>query len=477
MPDSGTTFVKLSSTGQWEDLNGNVYPASSVRVSSTDSTIGMITNSSPTSISSGTTPTYPERISATPGTRGKAISNTNFVAKLGKQIGSGETPTTGWGTDYYQKTGLPTGGKILGEDGKYYLAVWDGQGNIVPGEETTPPIVPEPPITLGQQSLVNQSDEPIYRITPEGLIMTQSPSGWQYSGQLNRSSGGTNTQEEIQAYNATTGAQQTADRAVQKQQLAQQKAESDMAAKIELAKLQAEPVDWIKAWYANQAMKGNKQNQTYSTPGEMVEATGVPKTAAWAGKTLADYLDANPVTYKELAPLNIVDPSRQETIDQAKELIRVNSAVNDNLNSVIGTTLGNANANLNTDVNNLTGGETGTWAEYLNANSPGQQSRTPQAPKTPDWLKQYAPGIGNKYGEITKVESPTLSGQQFSAIDPTKLQGLQGYLNWASTFKRPDGTLGGQSYEDMLSSIQRMQTKTPIGAGTQSWAATRQRSV
>ena len=317
-------------------------------------------------------------------------------------------------------------------------------------------------IKMGQKS---GSGLPFYYATPNYDYLSGETSG---NGSVN---------QQAQLYNATTGAQQNADRAIQRQQLVQQKAESDMAAKLELAKLQAEPVDWIKAWYANQAMKGNKQNQTYSTPGEMVEATGVPKTAAWAGKTLADYLDANPVTYKELAPLNIIDPSRQETVDQAKELIRVNSAVNDNLNSVIGTTLGNANANLNTDVNNLTGGETGTWAEYLNANSPGQQSRTPQAPKTPDWLKQYAPGIGNKYGEITKVEAPTLSGQQFSAIDPTKLQGLQGYLNWASTFKKSDGNLGGQSYEDMLANMQRMQTKTPIGAGTQSWAATRQRSV
>jgi hypothetical protein len=474
MPDKEITVGLYN--GEWKDRENNVYPASSIQVDPLNPRRGKVSSSSATSSSGSSNPqTYPEQISTTPGTRGNPIKKTNFPAKATNAYLNGIFPATGWGTDYYQQAGLPTGGKIVGEDGKSYKAVWDGSGNIIPGEEvisTTPA-----PTTLndGTDSLFKSQTEPVYRITPEGLIMVFNGSTYEYAGQLSKNTA--NSKEDIITYNATTGAQQNADRAIQRQQLAQQKAESDIAAKLELAKLQGEPVDWIKAWYANQAMKGNKQNQTYSTPGEMVEATGVPKTAAWAGKTLADYLDANPVTYKELAPLSIIDPSRQETVDQAKELIRVNSAVNDNLNSVIGTTLGSANANLNTDVNNLTGGETGTWAEYLNANSPSQQSRTPQAPKTPDWLKQYAPGIGNKYGEITKVEAPTLSGQQFSAIDPTKLQGLQGYLNWASTFKKSDGTTGGQSYEDMLANMQRMQVKTPTGAGTQSWAATRQRSV
>jgi hypothetical protein len=486
MPDNGTIVVTRNSLGQWEDKEENIYPDSAVRVSAADPSLGIIGSSGGTTQTS-TTSKSPAQTQATSPT---GIVNTGNLAgdvvpgggywdkRLGflNQFAQGKLPdTSNMRGEYYTKAGTLTGGQIQGADGNYYYGVWDGKGGVVPGELVQQQATPQG--TSSQPNQLSMPDEPTYRITPEGLILVQTATGWQYGGQLNQGQNPASAQAEIDAYNATTGKQQIADRKLQQQQLEMQKAESDMAAKLELAKLQGQPVDWIKAWYADQAMKPKSSQPYFENPGEMPLVTSTQNALQSSMGQLDQYIDKYGITPTELGgqSLNFPDPSRQGVVDQAKELSRIVGVVGDDANKALGTTIGNTNVALNTDVNNLQPGATGLWAEYLGSQTQGK--RKPQAPQAPEWLAQYAPNVANKYGEITKVEAPTLSGQQFAAADPTKLQGLQGYLNWASTFNRGDGTLGGQSWEDMVARMKRMQPGTPSGAGTERWAATRQRSV
>ena len=111
------------------------------------------------------------------------------------------------------------------------------------------------------------------------------------------------------------------------------------------------------------------------------------------------------------------------------------------------------------------------------------------APPVPDWLRQFAPGVGKQpwmenynpadfilapggtaavnermrreWGQLTKVPVTTPSPTQWAKTPWSQQEGLRGYMDWT-----------GQSYEDML---QNMYSMIPQPTPRKTWAPARQR--
>jgi hypothetical protein len=254
---------------------------------------------------------------------------------------------------------------------------------------------------------------------------------------LSAQTGGAGRAEDIAYYNATTGKQQTADRQFQQkqgeQQAQQQQAELALQKQQYVANLKANPGSWIEAWYASQTPQRQQTNGQDTIDMLNTYAQNDPEINAYKAYA-ADF------------------PASGNTVTSGQVPQEVQNGV--------------ALANSYDDA---IAGVQSAMAEK----QPSFRRFTPQAPKAPNWLAQYAPGVGTtgarsdraaKYGEITNVEVPTLSGQQYQAIDPSKLAGLQSYMTWA-----------GQNPDDMLASTKRMLPESPTGAGSERWAATKQR--
>jgi hypothetical protein len=245
---------------------------------------------------------------------------------------------------------------------------------------------------------------------------------------------GSTVADQIALYNATTGQQQTLDRRQSAENLAvqQKQAQAELALKQKelLADLQANPRDWIEAWYLQNSMKSKPRNILQEGENKL--------------NSLATDKANNPILnqYSSGYATNPdYNPSQVETLLSAYD-------------------------------NAQRSAEQAIAEELAN---PTYVKPKATAPKVPDWLAQYAPGVGNKNNELTKVEVPTLSGQQYSALDPSKLAGLAGYMDWANTYSRGGSTTGGENYEDMVANMKRMLPENPVGAGNESWRTVKQR--
>lgn len=132
----------------------------------------------------------------------------------------------------------------------------------------------------------------------------------------------------------------------------------------------------------------------------------------------------------------------------------------------------------------LTAEPTGEWAQGSGQNiysgippkwgpHPFQQPtyyRTRVGGASPAYISRGAPSwIGRDWREyaeepLSKVDIPTPSGQQWSQMSPTLRAQLEGYAGYT-----------GESFEDIMGEMERMKTKTPVGAGRTRWTPARQR--
>jgi len=91
--------------------------------------------------------------------------------------------------------------------------------------------------------------------------------------------------------------------------------------------------------------------------------------------------------------------------------------------------------------------------------------KEPTTPPAPGWLPQFVPGL--TAGEpITQRPIKTPSGQQWGMTPYSVREGLAGYADWA----------GRRPIEDILSQMEIMRPRTPLGAGVERWRPAQQRA-
>ena len=399
--------------------------------------------------------------------KGKRIPVSPYYITVDKENPNKGIYSSGQAQTTSNLSGEYTGGYIIGEDGKKYRAIYNDSGAVVPSTELAEENeqitsteeneidtllsslgIPSTNTTIGTTytNAMYKSPEEIpaqYRNENYEIKTSMDSNGspfW-YVLPVNAAAGRNSLQEQVSLYDQTTGKNNAANLALQQRQ-------QDFAEKAQLAQLQSNPANWIEAWYLNRKLENAGKSPVITSVSEM---PGVQATS--------DALKQAETTY-----VNALDSAGgDETAPGVQEATRI-------LNFRLA------------DSEKAKGEAINTLREE--SSHPGD-AWNPINPSTPEWLKEYAPGVGKynqdrpeKYNEITRVEVPTFSAQQFANMSPTKQSGLSSYLNWASTYKDKYGqTKGNLSFQDMVANMKRTLPKNPSGAGTESWAAARQYRV